>query len=236
MAKNNIVKVGGELKSIAADGVVAGAEAIYDYSEHKTQQVINQELREASQHIDVDDVPTSGSDNPVSSNGVYEALQDIDVTSQISGKADKSEMSVVAGTGTDADKTTITLKSGTSATVLTQHQNISGKQDTISSVTVAVDDNTGTPAGSVTFSNNTLAFSFQNLKGPQGIQGVQGPQGIQGERGAEGAAGITGDASALNIRQAVEANPTTPYTATDVAGAVAVQYILTHEIEGGFYV
>lgn len=236
MAKNNIVKVGGELKSIAADGVVAGAEAIYDYNENKTQQVINQELREASQHVDVDDVPTSGSDNPVSSNGVYEALQDIDVTSQISGKADKSEMSVVAGTGTDADKTTITLKSGTSATVLTQHQNISGKQDTISSVTVAVDDNTGTPAGSVTFSNNTLAFSFQNLKGPQGIQGVQGPQGIQGERGAEGAAGITGDASALNIRQAVEANPTTPYTATDVAGAVAVQYILTHEIEGGFYV
>lgn len=227
MAKNNIVKVGGELKSIAADGVVAGAEAIYDYSEHKTQQVINQELREASQHIDVDDVPTSGSDNPVSSNGVYEALQDIDVTSQISGKADKSEMSVVAGTGADADKTTITLKSGTSATVLTQHQNISGKQDTISSVTVAVDDNTGTPAGSVTFANNTLAFSFQNLKGPQGIQGIQGPQGIQGvqgERGPKGDTGITGDASSLAVIHGVDT--TTSYTAIDVAGADAVQDIL----------
>lgn len=45
----------------------------------------------------------------------------------ISGKADKSEMSVVAGTGANADKTTITLKSGTSATVLTSHQDISGK-------------------------------------------------------------------------------------------------------------
>ena len=47
----------------------------------------------------------------------------------ISGKANKSEMSVVAGTGDNADKTTITLKSGTSATVLTTHQDISGKAD-----------------------------------------------------------------------------------------------------------
>lgn len=113
---------------------------------------------------------------------------------------------------------------------------LSNKQNTISSVTVAVDNNSGTPAASVTFTDNTLAFSFQNLKGPQGEQGVQGPQGIQGERGAEGSAGITGDVSALNIRQTVEANPTTPYTATDVAGAVALQYILTHDIDGGFYV
>ena len=44
-------------------------------------------------------------------------------------KANKSEMSVVAGTGDDADKTTITLKTGTSATVLTQHQDISGKDE-----------------------------------------------------------------------------------------------------------
>lgn len=51
----------------------------------------------------------------------------------ISGKADKSEMSVVDGTGADADKTTITLKSGTSATVLKSHQSLSGKQDKIDS-------------------------------------------------------------------------------------------------------
>lgn len=53
----------------------------------------------------------------------------------ISGKADKSEMSVVDGTGADADKTTITLKNGTSATVIKQHQDISGKQDTLVSGT-----------------------------------------------------------------------------------------------------
>lgn len=258
MAKNNLVKIGGELKSVAADGVVAGAEAIYDYTEGKSQATINQELKEAS-HPDIDATPTQGSNNPVSSNGVYQAIQAIDVSSQISGKldkteaaqlyqpkgnyltehqdisgkADKSEMSVVAGTGANADKTTITLKNGTGATVLTQHQDISGKQDTISNVTVAVDANTGTPAGTVNFSNNTLAFNFQNLKGDKGDTGERGIQGVQGPRGAEGAAGITGDVSDLNIRQAVDA--TTTYTATDVAGAEALQYILTHEIEGGFY-
>lgn len=53
----------------------------------------------------------------------------------ISGKADKSEMSVVDGTDANADKTTITLKSGTSATVLKSHQDITGKADKVSSAT-----------------------------------------------------------------------------------------------------
>ena len=43
----------------------------------------------------------------------------------ITGKADKSEMTITNGTGT----ATIQLKTGTSATVLTQHQDISGKLD-----------------------------------------------------------------------------------------------------------
>ena len=45
----------------------------------------------------------------------------------VSGKADKSEMSV----STNGDKTTIQLKAGTSATVINAHQDISGKQDVI---------------------------------------------------------------------------------------------------------
>ena len=49
----------------------------------------------------------------------------------LSGYALKSEMSVTPGTGTDADKTTIQLKSGTTATVLTQHQDITGKADKV---------------------------------------------------------------------------------------------------------
>lgn len=49
----------------------------------------------------------------------------------ISGKAEKSEMSVT----TNNDETTITLKSGLSATVINQHQDISGKQDVIPDLT-----------------------------------------------------------------------------------------------------
>ncbi len=53
------------------------------------------------------------------------------ILSSVSGKAEKSEMSVTPGTGVDIDKTTIQLKSGTSATVLTSHQDISGKVDKV---------------------------------------------------------------------------------------------------------
>lgn len=49
-----------------------------------------------------------------------------DLSNILDGKANKSEMSVVPGEGGNADKTTITLKTGTSATVLTQHQLVSG--------------------------------------------------------------------------------------------------------------
>lgn len=62
--------------------------------------------------------------------------------SDIAGKADKSEMSVVDGSGASADKTTITLKSGTSATVLKEHQDISGKAEKSEmSVTPGTGDN-----------------------------------------------------------------------------------------------
>ena len=51
----------------------------------------------------------------------------------ISGKADKSEMSVT----TSNDQTTITLKSGTSATVINTHQDISDKANSADLATVA---------------------------------------------------------------------------------------------------
>lgn len=76
--------------------------------------------------VTVDSTWVANSTNPVQSKLVKSALD---------GKAEKSEMSVTAGTGTNADKTTIQLKSGTSATVLTTHQDISGKADKSSTVT-----------------------------------------------------------------------------------------------------
>lgn len=65
-------------------------------------------------------------------------------------KANASEMSVVAGTGDNADKVTITLKSGTSATVLTTHQSLANY------VTL---NGTQTISGGKTFTADT-AFSM----------------------------------------------------------------------------
>ena len=53
----------------------------------------------------------------------------------LSDYALKTEMSITDGTGTDADKTTIQLKSGLSKAVLIAHQDISGKADKVASAT-----------------------------------------------------------------------------------------------------
>lgn len=66
-----------------------------------------------------------------SDNSQPDFIKNKPIIPDISGKADKSEMSVTPGTGANADKTTIQLKQGTSATVLTNHQDISGKQNVI---------------------------------------------------------------------------------------------------------
>lgn len=79
-------------------------------------------------------------------NTTYEPTEGVVDISQaipdVSGKANKSEMSVVDGTGANADKTTITLKTGTSATVLKQHQDISGKVDKVTGYGLSKNDYT----------------------------------------------------------------------------------------------
>ena len=57
------------------------------------------------------------------------------VSDSLDLKANKSEMTVTPGTGANADKTTIQLKTGTLATVLTAHQDITGKADKVSRAT-----------------------------------------------------------------------------------------------------
>ena len=69
----------------------------------------------------------------------------------LSGYALKSEMSITDGTGTDADKTTIQLKSGLSRQVLIAHQDITGKADKDTSATagnIAKFDASGNPIDS----------------------------------------------------------------------------------------
>ena len=56
--------------------------------------------------------------------------------------AKQSEMSVTDGTGTNADKVTIQLKSGASATVLKSHQDISGKVDKVTGKGLSTNDYT----------------------------------------------------------------------------------------------
>lgn len=80
------------------------------------------------------------------------------LTTLLAAKANASEMSVVDGTGTDADKTTITLKTGTSATVLKSHQSLAGKQDLIDSshkLSADLVDDTSTTNKFVTASDKT---------------------------------------------------------------------------------
>lgn len=79
-------------------------------------------------------VKINGTEKSPNASGVVDVGTVITAHQDISGKADKSEMSV----SDDGDTTTITLKTGTSATVLKEHQDISGKADksaTVSTVT-----------------------------------------------------------------------------------------------------
>ncbi|MBR6251046.1 MAG: hypothetical protein IKR17_07635 [Bacteroidales bacterium] len=58
----------------------------------------------------------------------------------ISGKADKADMTITPGTGANADKATIQLKKGTSATVLTAHQSLEDLQNQIDALQSALEN------------------------------------------------------------------------------------------------
>ena len=93
----------------------------------------------------------------------------------LSGYALKSEMSITDGTGDDADKTTIQLKSGLSKAVLIAHQDISGKADKVSSATdgnfAGLDSN-----GNLTDSGSKasdFATAAQGTKADSAVQDVK---------------------------------------------------------------
>lgn len=73
-----------------------------------------------------------------STNGLIKNDGSIDSTAYVK----QSEMAVTNGTGADADKTTIQLKNGTSATVLKEHQDISGKVDKVQGKGLSTNDYT----------------------------------------------------------------------------------------------
>ena len=66
-------------------------------------------------------------------------------------------------------------------------------QEKITTVTVNVDNNTGTPSGSASVSGGTLTINFSNLKGSKGDTGATGPAGADGATGAKGDKGDKGE-------------------------------------------
>ena len=126
--------------------------------------------REKQDKLTFDTTPTTGSTNPVTSAGVKSYVDthssDIDIDDALSTTSENPVQNKV-----------VTVALG-------------GKQPTIDTVNVSVDNNTGTPSGSASVSGNTLTLSFHNLKG---ATGPQGPKGEQGETGATGATGPKGD-------------------------------------------
>ena len=136
ISNDRIVSIGG--KSIAGGGGGGGTDYTPGNGIDITGSVISVKpdvLQGATRGSTAYQKPSAGIPSSDMSDAVQASLGKADSALQqhqdISGKADKSEMSVTPGTGTDSDKVTVQLKAGLSAKVLKEHQDISGKQDTI---------------------------------------------------------------------------------------------------------
>ena len=84
-----------------------------------------------------------------------------------------------------------TLWAKTKKTIKTNIDNIQIPEQ-ITTATVEVDNNIGTPSATASVVGNTISFDFKNLKGENGPKGDQGDKGDVGERGPQGEQGIQG--------------------------------------------
>ena len=84
-----------------------------------------------------------------------------------------------------------TLWTKTKKTIKTNIDNIQIPEQ-ITTATVDVDSNIGTPSATASVVGNTISFDFKNLKGEAGPKGDQGEKGDTGERGPQGEQGIQG--------------------------------------------
>lgn len=69
---------------------------------------------------------------------------------------------------------------------------LSGKQQTIDTVNVTVDNNSGVPSGTASVSGNTMNIALKNIKGEKGDTGEKGNTGLQGPQGPQGPQGNPG--------------------------------------------
>ena len=84
-----------------------------------------------------------------------------------------------------------TLWAKTKKTIKTNINNIQIPEQ-ITTATVEVDNNVGTPSATASVSGDTIGFDFKNLKGETGPKGATGETGPQGEQGIQGPAGPAG--------------------------------------------
>ena len=84
-----------------------------------------------------------------------------------------------------------TLWTKTKKTIKTNIDNIQIPEQ-ITTATVDVDNNVGTPSATASVLGNTICFDFKNLKGEAGPKGDKGEKGDTGERGPQGEQGTQG--------------------------------------------
>ena len=85
-----------------------------------------------------------------------------------------------------------TLWTKTKKTIKTNIDNIQIPEQ-ITTATVDVDSNIGTPSATASVVGNTIAFDFKNLKGEAGPKGDKGDTGERGEVGPQGPTGPKGE-------------------------------------------
>lgn len=118
-------------------------------------------------------VQKSQTEGLLKNDGTVDTNQYLIQHQDISEKANKNEMNVVPGTGVDADKTTITLKQGMSATVLTTHQDISGKENAMPIATATGEALTAVVGNYYRLDNvGTLAITLPTIVGATKLQAI----------------------------------------------------------------
>lgn len=90
----------------------------------------------------------------------------------------------------------------------------------IKTVTVNVDNNTGTPSATGSVNGNTLTIDFKNLKGAKGDTGAAGAKGDKGEQGPKGDTGAQGPAGVGLTGEAVAITELSTETATDMKNKI----------------
>lgn len=118
-------------------------------------------------------VQKSNTQGLLKNDGTIDTTQYLTQHQDISGKANKNEMSVVPGTGVNADKTTISLKKDMSVIVLTTHQDITGKENTMPITTATGETLTAVVGNYYRLDNvSTLVITLPTIVGATKLQAI----------------------------------------------------------------